>query len=67
MGTDALEPNEELNSEDCPIGNTFCISRLDESRSHPFTTEMEVNGKTLTMENRHWGIRLNNFGAIAEV
>ena len=50
VGTDALEPNEELNSEDCPIGNTFCISRLDESRSHPFTTEMELNGKTLTME-----------------
>ena len=50
VGTDALEPNEELNSEDCLIGNTFCISRLDESRSHPFTTEMEVNGKTLTME-----------------
>ena len=32
------------------IGNTFCISQLDESRSHPFTTEMEINGKTLTME-----------------
>ena len=29
------------------IGNTFCISQLDESRSH---TETEINGKTLTME-----------------
>ena len=50
MGTNALEPDEELESEDCSIGNTFCISRLDESRSHPFTTEMEINGKTLTTE-----------------
>ena len=40
----------ELESEDCSIGNTFCISRLDKSHSHPFTTEMEINGKTLRME-----------------
>ena len=43
-------PESNTASNECPLDTTFCISRLDEPRAHPFTTDIEVNGKPITME-----------------